>query len=45
LVGMLADHYGIGLALLVNSAFFLMAAAAIFLLPERGLVSQPRQIQ
>ncbi len=36
LVGMLADRYGIGLALLVNSAFFLMAAGAIFLLPERG---------
>jgi len=36
LVGVLADRHGIGLALVVNSAFFLMAAMLIFLLPERA---------
>ncbi len=33
-VGYLADRYGIGAALALNSAFFLMGAALIFTLPE-----------
>lgn len=41
LVGMLADRNGIGLALLVNSCFFLTAAVLIFLMPERGGVARP----
>jgi len=33
-VGFFADRYGIGAALALNSAFFLLAAALIFTLPE-----------
>jgi Sugar (and other) transporter. len=33
-IGSAADHYGIGAALGINSAFFLIAALLIFTLPE-----------
>jgi MFS family permease len=33
-IGVLADHYGVGSALAVTSAFFLAGAGLIFLLPE-----------
>ncbi|MGC8881672.1 MAG: MFS transporter [Bryobacteraceae bacterium] len=46
-VGALADRYGVGAALAVNSGFFLAAAALVFLLPETkstdlALVGKPR---
>lgn len=34
LVGATADHYGLGVALTLSSAFFLAGAALVFLLPE-----------
>ena len=38
-VGSLADHYGVGSALALNSGFFLLGAILIWTLPETGGVS------